>query len=125
MVSLPRGEKAATYMDVETYAISSRTGHTQACWQWISFLSKQISRQARLIPARKSLIESTEYQDLVGAEIASAARTSLENAITSPDPQIIARFSQDLERFGEAIDRIVQGTWTPQEAMDALQEQGK
>jgi hypothetical protein len=123
MVSLPRGERAASLAEVEAYVISSLSDHTGTCWSWISFLSKNLTSLTRLVPARRSLIESPEYEELVGSEMAAVVRFRPDDLLMPPVYEGYVRYAPVLERFGEAVDRIIQGSWTPQEAMDTLQRQ--
>ena len=115
---LPRDEQPATLTMVEGIFISSQTQHADACWQWIAFLSKQ--NPSRLTPARKSLAESTTYEQRVGGDVAAVARASMENALLlSPR---LAEFEQALMVFGQAFDAIINERSTPQEAMIWAQE---
>jgi maltose-binding protein MalE len=104
---------------VEGYFVSAQAQHPDACWKWISFLSQQIPN--RQVPARTSLAESAEYENLVGEQIASAARASLEGALLlSPE---LAEFEPVLETFGNAFLAIVNEQSTPEEAMVWAQQQ--
>jgi multiple sugar transport system substrate-binding protein len=117
MVSLPRDAQAMTYLWVEGYAISAQTAHPQACWQWIDFLSRQMTY--RLMPARKSLAESSAYEARVGENVAAVARASMENAIFIYYAGWNHEFGEAIESIlEEAMNKIVKGTATPQEAMD-------
>ena len=119
IVPLPRDEQPATLTMVEGIFISSQTPHPDACWQWVAFLSKQIPN--RQTPARKSLAESTTYEQLVGGDVAAVARASMENTLLlSPK---LAEFEQALGIFGQALDAIINQRSTPQEAMNWAQEQ--
>jgi ABC-type glycerol-3-phosphate transport system substrate-binding protein len=125
VLPFPRDAQAATYAEVEVFAISPRTKHPQACWSWIVFLSRQISSNARLAPARRSLVESAEYKRLVGEELASVVQAALENAIIPPSSEQFTQFQGELEAFGRAMEMITAGQLTPQEALEWVQTQGK
>jgi hypothetical protein len=114
VVPLPRDVEFATQASVEGYAISTRCRYREACWQWITFLSEQMPRS--LMPARRSLAGSEAYQEMVGEELAAAARTSIENAIVV-SPEVEERLEQPMEAFVEAIDRIVNDRVSATEAM--------
>jgi multiple sugar transport system substrate-binding protein len=110
VVPLPSEARSWTRVWVEGYAISSRAEHPDACWEWISWLSEQVPY--RQMPARRSLAESSAYEDLVGAEFALVARASMEHAFIFAGPR---------EALNDALYDILQGNKTPQEAMDEAQ----
>jgi len=118
IVPLPRDAQSATQAMVWGYAISAGTEDHDACWEWISWLSEQ--ETYRLMPARRSLAESSDYEDLVGAEVAATARASIENALIV-NPVNVGPFGDIMDDFGEALSDILQGFKTPAEAMDELQ----
>ena len=73
-----------------------------------------------MIPARRSLAESKDFQDLVGAEAAEAALNSIQNvALISPD---LMQFGNSLDYFSQAVRDIVDGTVSAQEALDRAQD---
>jgi multiple sugar transport system substrate-binding protein len=87
MVPLPSDAQSWTEVVVEGYAISSGTEHYDACWEWIAWLSEQVPY--RFMPARRSLAESSAYEDQVGAEVAAVARALMEHAyILTPPRQV-------------------------------------
>lgn len=86
--------------------------------KWIVFLSEQMPH--RLVPARRSLAESSEFGQLVGSDVAVVARLSLVNSMLV-SPRIHDAFTAQMEIFMVAIGKIVDGSWTPQEAMDWAQ----
>ena len=89
-------------------------------WEWMAYLSEQIP--PFVLPARRSLAESAEYTEQVGDEIATVARTSIEDALIVPDIQI-TDLGQEVEGLGEALVEIMNGTVTALEALTALQQQ--
>jgi ABC-type glycerol-3-phosphate transport system substrate-binding protein len=121
VVPLPRERQSATLTLVEGYFISSQAQNPDACWEWLSFLSKQIP--ARQAPARRSLAESEEYEQQVGTEIATVVRASMENTLML-SPKLV-EFEEALELFSRAFDAILQETSSPEEAMAWAQQQSK
>jgi ABC-type glycerol-3-phosphate transport system substrate-binding protein len=119
MVALPGDVSASTSGLGTGYAISARTENPEAAWLWLTFLTEQIPQA--LIPARRSLAESEEFQDQIGAEAASAAAKSIQHVtLISPD---LFQFGNSLEYFSEAVNDIVDGTASAQEALDWAQDQ--
>jgi multiple sugar transport system substrate-binding protein len=119
MVPLPSDAQSAAGAHAEGYAISSTTSNPDACWQWITFLSEQMGD--RMMPARKSLAESTAYEQQIGEEITSVARASMENAL--PISPAMLGFRNAGEIFSKAVDKIIDEGATPQEAMDWAQRE--
>ena len=127
MAPLPRDAQSATLMSVEGYFVSSQAQHPDVCWQWISFLSEQMSSDARyprrLMPARKSLAESATYEQHVGSDVAAVARASVESAML-PSPRL-AQFGGVWGIFWRALDAIITGRSTPEEAMISAQQEAE
>jgi multiple sugar transport system substrate-binding protein len=119
---LPRDVEAVTQIRLEGYAISSQTQHVDISWQWILFLSEQMTY--RLIPARQSLTESVAYEQKVGDEIAAVARASMKQAVLVP-PSTGARFAGAMEIFSRAIDDIVYERASVQDAMNRAQREAE
>jgi len=122
MVSLPRDTQAATGGICAGYAVSSQTQHPDAAWKWVVFLSRQPWEY--LVPVRRSIVESAEYKRQVGEDVAALAGESLENALFY-SPRVYSRFEGSREMFFEAVDRIISGAWTAQEAMDWAQREAE
>jgi hypothetical protein len=79
MAPLPRDVTSITQAQVEAYVIYAGTEHPDACWEWITFLSRQMLY--RLMPARKTVAESSAWGQGVGQDVAAVARASMENAV--------------------------------------------
>ncbi len=119
IVPLPSDARSVTAAMVEGYAVSAETQHRDASWRLITFLSRQMPRT--LMPARKSLAESEAYEQLVGDEVASAARSSMESAVLiTPD---LVRFGEALGLFFEAVEEVIDGHSTAEEALSRVQRQ--
>ena len=121
MVPLPRDQRFATLTLVEGYFVSAQTQHADACWKWISFLSQKLP--SRQTPARKSLAESAPYQEKVGSSVAAVARASMENALLL-SPKLV-EFEEALGIFTQALEALLDGRSTPEEAMNWAQQQSK
>ena len=121
IVSLPRDRQAATLTLVQGYFVMAQTAYPDACWQWISFLSRQLPDRAA--PARRSLAESREYSNRVGEDVAQVARDSMEGALLlSPE---LAEFEDALNVFGNAMSRILAGAATVEEGLVWAQQQSE
>jgi multiple sugar transport system substrate-binding protein len=80
VVPLPRGSQGeATIYRGQGYYISADTEHPEAAWAWIQYLSSHPLDKA--LPARPMIAESSEFQALVGEDVASAALHAIEYII--------------------------------------------
>lgn len=119
VVPLPRDQRAATLTLINGYFIAAKTPYPDASWKWVVFLSQQLP--GSMIPPRRSLLESVAFSNQVGADVAQVARDSMEGALLlSPD---LAEFEGALEVFGKAVEQILAGAATPEEAMRWAQRQ--
>lgn len=96
--------------------ISSSSENPEAAWQWVRFLSGQLRPGS--IPARRSVAESSAFNQAVGEANARIARDVVENArlISSFDPQ---RLMPVMESYLTAVARTVDGMLP---AADTLRE---
>ena len=78
----PRGAQSATFCVSTVYAISARSAHPEASWQWISYLSKQMPLWG--MPARRSLAESDAFEEAVGEQVATTARATMQSDLVLP-----------------------------------------
>ena len=125
---LPTGFNSANgsgFQTVTGYFISAQSTKRQACWTWISYLTQQ-STVVSGLPARKSVAESDEYRQRVGAErvdaylasVSSGSRASFFQRLS--DAENWLRFATSW--LSDAYSRVVSGETTVDEALDAVQE---
>jgi ABC-type glycerol-3-phosphate transport system substrate-binding protein len=120
---LPRDEvQFTTFWVEEGYAISSETQFPDESWKWINFLTWQIN--PRLVPARRSLVNSQAYNQLLGDDAALVLRQSLDFATPFSLWQWI-NLGGAMEAFDDAIEQVVEGDNNPQEALDQAQVKAK
>lgn len=119
VVPLPRDAYLAAPTFAQGYFISSQAARPDTCWQWVSFLSTRIP--FGLTPARKSLAEADAYEQQVGSDVAAVARASLESTVMF-SPRLL-EFGAALGNLGRALDAIMDGRSTPEEAMIQAQQQ--
>ena len=122
VVSLPRDVRAATDGGTYNYAISARTEHPDASWSWVRFLGEQMPYSD--LPARRSLVESDAYEELVGEEAAAAGRAALEGLVVYFSPQGVELWER-LEPFWRGVDAIIKGEMTAEEAMEWAQDESQ
>jgi ABC-type glycerol-3-phosphate transport system substrate-binding protein len=70
------GIQTTTEFNVSAYYISAHTAEPQACWEWLTFLSAQ-PEVTQLLPARRSIVESSSWQSRVSEEDLAAYRAIL------------------------------------------------
>jgi multiple sugar transport system substrate-binding protein len=119
MVPLPRDEQSFTMASILGYAISAETANPDASWKWVTFLSEQV--HPGLIPVRRSILESEAYEQRVGGDVVDVALASLEEAELASYWTLFTGFQSEMRVFDRAIDQILGGEATPQEAMDWAQ----
>ena len=117
MAPLPRDEQAATLSFVGGYFISAQASSPQACWQWISFLSKQTPNEG--VPVRRSHAESEVYAQRVGSSAAAVARASMESAVLI-SPRLV-EYGYVMQILGQAIGRVIDGDATAEDALTEAQ----
>ncbi|MBN1873586.1 MAG: sugar ABC transporter substrate-binding protein [Anaerolineae bacterium] len=76
---LPRDAQSTSMATISVLYLSSQTTHVDASWEWMKFLSAQI--YPNLIPARRSIAESTAYADRMGSDIVIVANEAIANMI--------------------------------------------
>jgi multiple sugar transport system substrate-binding protein len=119
MAPLPRETKAASLSMGEFLFISKGARHPEACWQWISYVSRQMAPEW-MAPVRQSQIESEPYEQLVGDEVAAVVRAAASDIlIVSPKVQ------SDLDLFDQAAERVITDGDTPGEALEWAQQQAE
>jgi len=125
VVPFPRDAQSATLIFVDGYAISSQTPHPDACWRWITFLSEHERPSFSVIPPRRSWAESDAFEDLVGSDVAAAGRASVESDMSLAPIDTSAMFAEPgmFSTFVRAVDQVVRGLATPEEALTRAQEQ--
>jgi multiple sugar transport system substrate-binding protein len=118
------GVTGGGYSSASGYFISAETENRQACWQWITFLSGEPGAVQGL-PARRSLAESDEYRQQVGADRADAYLASVAD---SDQPSAFQIFSEEewlggaLFWLGQAYGQAIDGEASVEEALDAAQK---
>lgn len=83
------------------------------------FLSEQMPPLN--LPARMSQAESNKYVQLVGVEVAAAARTAARDAVLI-NPNLFG-FEQGLSALGAAFTAIRDGQTSAEAALNTAQEQ--
>ena len=120
MVALPGDVNAGTSGFGAGFGIASGSQSPLAAWEWVVFLTEQVPMLN--MPARRSLAESSEYEVLMGnPEIASVARNAAENIVLIGSD--VVQFGNDLQYFNQAIEDIISGDATAEEALNLAQSQ--
>lgn len=119
IVPMPRDQVASSLALAEGLFISSKSEHPDEAWLWVSFLSHKLPPFQ--MPTRHSLAASPAYEQLVGTEVAAAARAGLEEAVLV-NPELLG-FDKGLAAMVKAFDQIRKGEATPEVALSAAQEQ--
>jgi ABC-type glycerol-3-phosphate transport system substrate-binding protein len=117
------GAVGAASVDTSGLYISAQAQHPEICWQWLKFLSDDVSSLGSDFPARRSLAESDAFLKQApsgAAEVYAAYRPALDRAATDGGPADRPERSQvDLFWFFRAADRALQGKDLDRELADA------
>ena len=95
VVPMARDQSSAALAVAEGLFISASSEHPAEAWSWIQFVSQQMPPYQ--IPARRSLVESAEFERRVGNNVAATARAALADAVF---------ISPDLLLFGAGLDAL-------------------
>lgn len=109
----------ASSMSGNSFHISAKTEHQQACWKWIMYLGGQASAVEYGIPARLSVANSAAFLDTApsgAAEIVKSYSALAAGPATS-DPWW--QTDMDFFWFFRAVDRALQGEDVDGELADA------
>lgn len=120
---LPRDQNGTSFGVVLGLFISSDTLSPDACWTWVEFLSEQTA--GGLIPARRSLAESAEFEQAVGEDVAAAARASVEELRFLNlrfDGQLGQAWGQSASALSVALTQIRSGEPVPAMLDEAQQK---
>lgn len=112
LAPLPQGENGigGSAAFCRGYFIAAGTPHPRECWEWLKFLSGQLSPVEGL-PPRRSLAESAAFRAQVGEETARVYLTSLESSDTLAAPLYnqLSWLHRTLYWFYRACDAVMDG----------------
>lgn len=118
---MPRGKTSAAFAFVMGYSIVSDAEYPDACWKWISFLTRQVPPGGA--PPRQSVVESEAFEEQAGKDVADVAKASIEHALfLSPAGWDIYG---TLQLFTEAMHKVTGDGVAPLEALAWAQERSQ
>jgi multiple sugar transport system substrate-binding protein len=118
MAPLPREAQAVSLSTSDNLFIFAEAGNPAACWEWLSFVSRRMPPRW-LVPMRESLVESEDYERLVGAQAAAVTRAS-KDGILLVSPRALGELG-GYRQFVEAI--VIEGREAPQEILERAQRE--
>lgn len=116
MTTLPRDAQSATMATATGFAITTQCSNSRACWQLISFLSKQSPNS--FAPARRSLAKATTGQD---ADMATMAQAAVDSSLMIRGADL-NQLEKAIGAFMEAVYAVVNGKASAAEALAAAQQ---
>ena len=121
VVPLPQGQQRAAMGFALGYVLSAQAQNPDAAWEWLVYLTHQVPPVG--VPARRSVLESQEFEDQVGADVAAAARASVDSVIllSAEAWEIYGQF----QTFNEALNMIYSGQASAYEAMSWAQQKSR
>jgi ABC-type glycerol-3-phosphate transport system substrate-binding protein len=118
---LPVDARQTADLQINAFYISDQTTEPQACWEWLTFVSRQ-PVIVELLPARPSIAASPRWQDRVDATALPAYQTMLAYANTTGTPSFVEQGWDDavLEFAVPWLDQAFQATLSGQDPGRAL-----
>ncbi|VAW33171.1 hypothetical protein MNBD_CHLOROFLEXI01-4645, partial [hydrothermal vent metagenome] len=107
----PSGSRGDLTRAVHGYYIKADSPYREACWQWITFLTRhpQAIWLKQGVPAHIETAESAEYIDSVGEELAAATRAFMASSPPSSDVTNISWFFPGHDWLREAYQNVARG----------------
>jgi len=103
-------------------SMSAGTAHPNAAWRWMDFLSRQaiVDQEPfnQLLPARRSAAEASGFWDKADAELARVLRYSVDHSYA-------AHWTTGYEAFSEALETILSGEKSVEDALGEAQAKAK
>lgn len=115
LAPLPFGGRGTAYHQPWGYIMSSGTSHPQESWLWIEYLSRQLPLASPgAMPARRSLVEASDYWSRWGSEERQAIEASLGHLMA------VRRGDMMVSELVRAADTVFGGE-TAAHALDTAQ----
>jgi len=110
----PRDEQSYYPAYSNAYVISSASQYPEEAWLWIRFLSERVNPNA--FPVRRSVIESDEFENIVGSEYVDTLWMMVDRLDTVP-LFVENDTSRDWNDFQRALTQIIDQGGDLQEAL--------
>jgi len=124
ILPLPRAQAPFSVAALDGYFITKASQHPQEAWQWLSFVSGRQEASMGQLPPITSQLESAEFRDRVGDNVAAVAGTlSRDTIFFGLDFMAGESAGEVFNLFSEAVTRVVKGEADAQSALDQAQEQ--
>ncbi|MGD8795123.1 MAG: extracellular solute-binding protein, partial [Anaerolineae bacterium] len=119
----PEDPVAANPVSLTGYYVSAGTAHPQACWEWLSFLTRQhvVHESYETLPARRSVLEASAYF----ARMDEADRAVIRYALEHPAPPLTAYDVAVMRPLFEALDSVYAGRATVEQALANAQAEAE
>jgi ABC-type glycerol-3-phosphate transport system substrate-binding protein len=115
-----------SYRTTSGYFISAQSQAAEICWDWLIFLSQQPDI-AEGLPARRSVAESTAYQQAIGEERSAAYLATIERASSSSLFELFSQYlwlEAGLPWLADAYGEIVRNGLSVEAALEQAQQKG-
>jgi ABC-type glycerol-3-phosphate transport system substrate-binding protein len=124
ILPLPRVQAPFSVAALDSYFITKASQHPQEAWLWLSFISRRQEASMGQLPPITSQLESVEFRDRVGENIAAVSGTlSKDTIFFGLDFMAGESAGEVYNLFTEAVTRVVEGEIDAQNALDEAQDQ--
>jgi ABC-type glycerol-3-phosphate transport system substrate-binding protein len=119
----PEDPAAVNPVSLSGYFVSAGTGHPQACWEWLSFLTRQhvVHESSETLPTRRSVLDASAYF----ARMDEADRAAIRYALEHPAPPLTAYDVAVMRPLFEALDAVYAGRATVEQALANAQAEAE
>ncbi len=124
MLPLPRSQAPFSYASVDGYYLLAKSKHRREAWEWMRFLMERQEAAGMMMPPLNSQVNSTQYGERAGKEVAAVARQLADNPILLPG-NIDPRLNQVVQLFIGAVKQAVKGDTDAETALREAQVQAK
>jgi ABC-type glycerol-3-phosphate transport system substrate-binding protein len=124
MLPLPRAQAPLSYAGVDGYFLLTKSQHRREAWEWMRFLLDHQEASGMMLPPLKSQVNSTQYTERVGKDVAAVARRLTANAILLPG-DLDPRLEKVVQLYMAAVKRAVKGDTDVASALDEAQVQAE
>ena len=125
MLPLPRSQVPLSYAGVDGYYLLAKSKHRREAWEWMRFLLDRQEAAGMMLPPLKSQVNSTQYAERVGKDVAAVARRLTANTVLLLPGDLDSRLDKVIQFYLGAVKQAVKGDADVETALDEAQVQAE